>query len=122
MLPSASKEEGILSDNDREILLEKGISLASDTRTKIFEEQLRELADYILENHLFDKYQCSLFDDSIGQPYTEDMLKLTSCGAGKMLDPGGAAAGFVSGAGGEGCGREERRCACGSGAVSDAAV
>lgn len=39
---------------------------------KIFEEQLRELADYILENHLFDKYQCSLFDDSIGQPYTED--------------------------------------------------
>lgn len=50
-----------------------------------FEEQLRELADYILENHLFDKYQCSLFDDSIGQPYTEDMLKLTSCGAGKCL-------------------------------------
>ena len=39
VLPSASKEEGILSDNDREILLEKGISLASDTRTKIFEEQ-----------------------------------------------------------------------------------
>ena len=34
VLPSASKEEGILSDNDREILLEKGISLASDTRTK----------------------------------------------------------------------------------------
>lgn len=55
---------------------------------KIFEEQLRELADYILENHLFDKYQCSLFDDSIGQPYTEDMLKLTSCGAGKMLAVG----------------------------------
>ena len=29
-----------------------------------------------------------LFDDSIGQPYTEDMLKLTSCGAGKMLAVG----------------------------------
>lgn len=55
---------------------------------KVYEKQLCDLADYILENQLFDKYQCSLFDDSIGAPYTEDMLKLTSCGAGKMLAVG----------------------------------
>lgn len=39
ILPSSKKEEGILSDRDREILNEVGISLASDTRTKVFEEQ-----------------------------------------------------------------------------------
>lgn len=55
---------------------------------KLYEEQLCSLADYILENHLFDKYKCTLFDDSIGAPYTEEMLKLTSCGAGKMLAVG----------------------------------
>lgn len=55
---------------------------------KIYEKQLCDLADYILEKQLFDKYQCSMFDDSIGEPYTEEMLKLTSCGAGKMLAVG----------------------------------
>ena len=54
----------------------------------IYENQLIELADYILENHLFDKYVCSLFDDSIGEPYTEEILNQTSCGAGKMLAVG----------------------------------
>ncbi|OPF53077.1 helicase-exonuclease AddAB subunit AddB [Clostridium baratii] len=39
VLPSASKEEGILSDRDRDILKEKGIELASTTRTRAFEEQ-----------------------------------------------------------------------------------
>jgi len=55
---------------------------------KVYEEQLRSLADYILENQLYDKYKCTLFDDSIGAPYTEEMLKQTSCGAGKMLAVG----------------------------------
>ena len=39
IFPSAKKEEGILSDRDRGILNELGISLASDTRSKVFEEQ-----------------------------------------------------------------------------------
>lgn len=58
---------------------------------KIFEEQLKALADYIVENDLYDKYSCTLFDDYIGSCYTEDDLINTSCGAGKMLavDPDG---------------------------------
>lgn len=39
VIPAVNKEEGILSDRDRNILKEKGIALASDTRTKVFEEQ-----------------------------------------------------------------------------------
>ena len=39
VLPSASREEGILSDLDRTKLKEMGMDLASDTRSRIFEEQ-----------------------------------------------------------------------------------
>lgn len=39
VLPSANKEEGILSDNDRVSLKALGLELASDTRSRIFEEQ-----------------------------------------------------------------------------------
>lgn len=39
VLPSSNKDEGILSDNDRLELRELGIELASDTRSRIFEEQ-----------------------------------------------------------------------------------
>ncbi|SFC69475.1 helicase-exonuclease AddAB subunit AddB [Clostridium uliginosum] len=39
ILPSSNKEEGILSDRDRIELRELGVSLASDTRSKAFEEQ-----------------------------------------------------------------------------------
>lgn len=52
---------------------------------KIFEEQLKELADYILENDLYDKYRCTLFDEYTGGSYDEASLTNTSCGAGKML-------------------------------------
>lgn len=52
---------------------------------QIFENQLKLLADYILENHLYDRYSCTLFDDTIGAPYNEELLKQTCCGAGKML-------------------------------------
>lgn len=51
----------------------------------IFEEQLLKLADYIIENDLYDLYTCTLFDDSIGMPYKKEDLRLTSCGAGKMI-------------------------------------
>lgn len=39
VLPSASKDEGILSDRERLILREKGIELAIDTKSRAFEEQ-----------------------------------------------------------------------------------
>lgn len=53
---------------------------------KIFENQLIELADYILDNELFDKgLICSLFSDSIGNPYKDEDYDKTYCGAGKMI-------------------------------------
>lgn len=69
VLPSASKEEGILSDNDREVLLEKGISLASDTRTKIFEEQfLVYTAFTIAEEYLVVTYPLADFEGKSQRP------------------------------------------------------
>lgn len=52
---------------------------------KVFEEQLKELADYIIEHDLYDKYKCTLFSDSIGGGETRESLCQTSCGAGIML-------------------------------------
>ena len=51
----------------------------------IFEKQLKALADYVLDNKLYDKYICSFFDDTIGTYYSIDRLTETSCGAGKMM-------------------------------------
>lgn len=39
VFPSASSEEGLLSDIDREILRDLGVELAGDSRSKAFEEQ-----------------------------------------------------------------------------------
>lgn len=39
VLPSASKDEGILSDRDRDILKNIGVELSSSTKSKVFEEQ-----------------------------------------------------------------------------------
>ena len=39
VLPSANKEEGILTDRDREMLKDMGIELSSTTKLKVFEEQ-----------------------------------------------------------------------------------
>lgn len=52
---------------------------------KIFEEQLKELADYIVEHDLYNKEYCTLFLDHIGAPYEKEDFNNTSCGAGKML-------------------------------------
>lgn len=51
----------------------------------IFETQLKELADYIIENELYNKYRCTLFLDFIGRPFEKEELMITYCGAGKML-------------------------------------
>lgn len=39
VFPSGAIEEGILTDNDRGMLLENGVELAKDTKTRAFEEQ-----------------------------------------------------------------------------------
>ncbi|MCX8129650.1 MAG: radical SAM peptide maturase, CXXX-repeat target family [Clostridia bacterium] len=51
----------------------------------VFEGQLRELADHILENDLWKEYSVRFFDPKIGFPLTDDQLKKNWCGAGKML-------------------------------------
>ncbi len=69
VLPSANKEEGILSDNDREILLEKGVALASDTKTKVFEEQfLVYTAFTIASDYLVVTYPLADFEGKSQRP------------------------------------------------------
>jgi uncharacterized protein len=38
----------------------------------ILYNQLKELADYIIDNKLYDKHYISMFDETIGQPLVED--------------------------------------------------
>lgn len=56
-----------------------------DGDDQLLEEQLNSLADYALENKLYNKYLCTFFDENIGGFYNEGDLKKTWCGAGKML-------------------------------------
>ena len=51
----------------------------------IFEEQLRELADYVMENKLWEEYSVRFFAPSIGFPLTDEGLNRNFCGAGVML-------------------------------------
>ncbi len=51
----------------------------------IMEQQLRELADYVLENKLWEEYTVRFFDPFIGNPLTEEEINKNYCGAGKML-------------------------------------
>ncbi|CAK7010999.1 radical SAM peptide maturase, CXXX-repeat target family [Tissierella sp.] len=53
---------------------------------KILEDQLKKLADYVIDNKLYDKgYYCSFFDETIGYPYNDEDMERTYCGAGKMI-------------------------------------
>ncbi|WP_459481213.1 radical SAM peptide maturase, CXXX-repeat target family [Clostridium saccharoperbutylacetonicum] len=56
-----------------------------DGDDKIFEEQLRELADYVLENKLWEEYSVRFFSPHIGFPLRDEELKRNFCGAGTML-------------------------------------
>lgn len=57
----------------------------------IFENQLIELADYILENELWKEHSVRFFDENTGHPIDEEDLSRNFCGAGRMLaiDPKG---------------------------------
>ncbi len=52
---------------------------------KLFEEQLFLLADDIIDNTLYIKNTCSLFDENIGKPLDPVMDNQNWCGAGNML-------------------------------------
>ena len=52
---------------------------------KIFEQQMRNLADYIIEFELWDKVNCTLFDDMIGMPNDRTIINSNYCGTGRML-------------------------------------
>lgn len=51
----------------------------------IFENQLKELADYILDNEMWKDYSVRFFDPKIGFPLDKGDLERNYCGAGKML-------------------------------------
>ena len=50
----------------------------------IFEEQLNLLADYVIENDLWDKYSVRFFNPNLGLPLSEEDKKRNVCGAGKQ--------------------------------------
>lgn len=52
---------------------------------KIYEEQLKSLADYVIDNDLYKEYNCTLFSEHIGYPNDDEDLKKNFCGSGKML-------------------------------------
>lgn len=51
----------------------------------LFENQLKELADYIIENKLYYDYSVRFFDPLIGGPIAAQTLEENFCGAGKMM-------------------------------------
>lgn len=51
----------------------------------LFEEQLTELADEIIDQNLYIENTCSFFSEHIGKPMQRDIDNHNWCGAGKML-------------------------------------
>lgn len=61
----------------------------NDGDDEILEAQLKDLADYVLDNEIYnDGYYCTFFDENLGGYYNEEDLGRTSCGAGKMIAVG----------------------------------
>lgn len=52
---------------------------------RLFEEQLMELADAIIDGGYYNDYVCSFFTEHIGKPMDCQMDNQNWCGAGKML-------------------------------------
>lgn len=51
----------------------------------IFESQLYELADYILDKGLWKDYSVRFFDERTGHPLDDETLGMNFCGSGQML-------------------------------------
>ena len=56
-----------------------------DGDDSLFEDQLIQLADAIIENGYYIDYFCSFFSETIGKPLDNDLENQNWCGAGKML-------------------------------------
>jgi radical SAM peptide maturase (CXXX-repeat target family)/CXXX repeat peptide maturase len=58
---------------------------------QIFEDQLIKLADYIIDNNIWDKCLITLFSDQIGYKLDHEQLEKSVCGTGRMfaVDAGG---------------------------------
>lgn len=52
---------------------------------KLFEDQLIELADNMIDRELYKTNSCSFFDEGIGKPLDRNINNENWCGAGKML-------------------------------------
>ena len=51
----------------------------------LFEEQLMQLADEIIDKDYYQDYSCSFFSETIGKPQDPKLDNQNWCGAGKML-------------------------------------
>ncbi len=56
-----------------------------DGDDQIFEDQLMLLADSIIDNGLYEEYECSLFKRGIGRPLDIELENNNNCGSGLML-------------------------------------
>ena len=52
---------------------------------KLFEEQLMQLADAIIDGGYYQDYACSFFSEHIGKPLDPKLENQNWCGAGRML-------------------------------------
>jgi len=51
----------------------------------LFENQLTELADFVIDNGYYQDYVCSFYTENIGKPMDREHDNQNWCGAGKML-------------------------------------
>ena len=51
----------------------------------LFEQQLTDLADEIIDRGLYEQYACSFFSENMGKPLDCTLQNQNWCGAGKML-------------------------------------
>lgn len=56
-----------------------------DGDDKLFEDQLLQLADSIIDGEYYKDYSCSFFNENIGRPMDCKLQNQNWCGAGKML-------------------------------------
>lgn len=57
----------------------------SDGDDLLYEKQLTELADAIIDNEYYKDYACSFFSEHIGKPLDKKLENQNWCGAGQML-------------------------------------
>lgn len=57
----------------------------NDGDDMLFEKQLIELADEIIDKGLYENYACSFFSENIGKPMDRERENQNWCGAGRML-------------------------------------